>query len=330
MIILFFIIFILNILFFLNLKYLSENFKIYDIPDNKRKLHKVPIPLLGGILIYLNLILIFLFNYFNDYNFYFFKSNIEQIVFIIALSFFFIIGLVDDKNNLSSNVKLFLITLIIFVTLMFDKGLLIKKLTFSFYNFEINLGIFSYFFTIICFLLFMNAFNMIDGINGQAATYSIFIFLVFIFKNINIIFYSLILIPLIIFLIFNFKNKIFLGDNGTLPLGYFISYIFIDNYNEVKSFYCDEIFLIMMIPGFELLRLAIYRIIKKKHPFKADRNHIHHLILRKYSYIKTFLAIQFLLILPYISFIFSGNAIFSVIFVSVLYSVVIYRNTLIK
>lgn len=236
----------------------------------------------------------------------------------------------DDKNNLSSNVKLFLIILIIFVTLMFDEGLLIKKLIFSFYNFEINLGIFSYFFTIICFLLFMNAFNMIDGINGQAATYSIFIFLVFIFKNINIIFYSLILIPLIIFLIFNFKNKIFLGDNGTLPLGYFISYIFIDNYNEVKSFYCDEIFLIMMIPGFELLRLAIYRIIKKKHPFKADRNHIHHLILRKYSYIKTFLAIQFLLILPYISFIFSGNAIFSVIFVSVLYSVVIYRNTLIK
>lgn len=330
MIILFFIVIILNIFFFLNLKYLSENFKIYDIPDNKRKFHKVPIPLLGGILIYFNFILIFLFNYFNDYNFYFFQSNIEQIVFIIALSFFFIIGLVDDKNNLSSNVKLFLITLIIFVTLMFDEGLLIKKLTFSFYNFEINLGIFSYFFTIICFLLFMNAFNMIDGINGQAATYSIFIFLVFIFKNINIIFYSLILIPLIIFLIFNFKNKIFLGDNGTLPLGYFISYIFIDNYNEVKSFYCDEIFLIMMIPGFELLRLAIYRIIKKKHPFKADRNHIHHLILRKYSYIKTFLAIQFLLILPYISFIFSGNAIFSVIFVSVLYSLVIYRNILIK
>lgn len=330
MIILFFIVIILNTFFFLNLKYLSENFKIYDIPDNKRKFHKVPIPLLGGILIYFNFILIFLFNYFNDYNFYFFQSNIEQIVFIIALSFFFIIGLVDDKNNLSSNVKLFLIILIIFVTLMFDEGLLIKKLIFSFYNFEINLGIFSYFFTIICFLLFMNAFNMIDGINGQAATYSIFIFLVFIFKNINIIFYSLILIPLIIFLIFNFKNKIFLGDNGTLPLGYFISYIFIDNYNEVKSFYCDEIFLIMMIPGFELLRLAIYRIIKKKHPFKADRNHIHHLILRKYSYIKTFLAIQFLLILPYISFIFSGNAIFSVIFVSVLYSVVIYRNTLIK
>lgn len=89
MIILFFIVIILNTFFFLNLKYLSENFKIYDIPDNKRKFHKVPIPLLGGILIYFNFILIFLFNYFNDYNFYFFQSNIEQIVFIIALSFFF-------------------------------------------------------------------------------------------------------------------------------------------------------------------------------------------------------------------------------------------------
>ena len=62
----------------------------------------------------------------------------------------------------------------------------------------------------------------------------------------------------------------------------------------------DEIFLIMMIPGFELLRLAIHRIVKKKHPFKADRNHIHHLIIDKKGYIFTLIIIQLLFCSPYL------------------------------
>lgn len=86
----------------------------------------------------------------------------------------------------------------------------------------------------------------------------------------------------------------------------------------------------MIIPGFELLRLAIYRMIKKKHPFKADRNHIHHLLLKKNNYIKTFLFVQFLLIFPYVFYNFLKDGFLAIIFTTILYSFVIYRHVLIK
>jgi UDP-GlcNAc:undecaprenyl-phosphate GlcNAc-1-phosphate transferase len=99
---------------------------------------------------------------------------------------------------------------------------------------------------------------------------------------------------------FNLKNKIFLGDSGTLLLSFIIGYVFIRSYNSGLIYSSDEIFLIMMIPGFELLRLAIHRIVSKKHPFKGDRNHIHHLIIDKKSYIFTLIVIQLLFFSPYI------------------------------
>ena len=58
----------------------------------------------------------------------------------------------------------------------------------------------------------------------------------------------------------------FLGDSGTMLLSFILSYFFIKSANVSGILYSDEIFLIMMIPGFELLRLAITRILKKKTP----------------------------------------------------------------
>ena len=67
-----------------------------------------------------------------------------------------------------------------------------------------------------------------------------------------------------------------------LVLSFLISTLFIKNYNQLVTFTCDEIFLIMSIPGFDLLRLAITRTCKKQHPFKADNLHIHHLAIKKF------------------------------------------------
>jgi hypothetical protein len=65
------------------------------------------------------------------------------------------------------------------------------------------------------------------------------------------------------------------------------------------------------VPGYELLRLAISRILNKKHPFEADNLHLHHLILVKKKFVKTFLIIQFLLISPYILLHLSNSFLFS-------------------
>ena len=57
----------------------------------------------------------------------------------------------------------------------------------------------------------------------------------------------------------------------------------------------------MIIPGLDLLRVAVSRIILGKHPFSADNEHLHYLLLKKLGYIKTFFAIQIIVILPYLS-----------------------------
>ena len=161
---------------------------------------------------------------------------------------------------------------------------------------------------------------MLDGINGQASSYSVFILIIFVLSKIDLYF---LLIPLLFFLIFNLKGKMFLGDSGTMLVGFIISYFFIKTANSYEIFFSDEIFLIMMIPGFELLRLAVTRIIKKKHPFKPDTNHIHHYVQKKFDFKKTFFIVQIVLTLPFISYLLLDNIILSFIIGSSVYISVI-------
>ena len=72
-------------------------------------------------------------------------------------------------------------------------------------------------------------------------------------------------------------------------------------YNNNIILFADEIVLIMIIPGLDLLRVAVSRIILGKHPFSADNRHLHYLLLKKLGYIKTLFAIQIIVILPYLS-----------------------------
>ena len=133
----------------------------------------------------------------------------------------------------------------------------------------INLGKFSIYFTAFCILLFINAINMFDGINLQVILYSSLLFIAncYFFGNLYLL---LLFIPLIIVLIFlNYKNKLFLGDNGTMLLGFLISCFFIINYNNFNIKFADTIFIFMMLPGLELLRLAISRIMKKRNRIRT-------------------------------------------------------------
>lgn len=320
----FFLIFLLiNILLFQNQDKISKLYNIYDVPDQIRKKHKFKIPLTGGLFFFINFFFLIIFLYFHLIENDFFKSNVEILIFLISSAAFFLLGILDDKFFLNANLKLVLKSFIIIFTIFFDKSLILKEVTFSFSSTKLLLFSFSYFLTILCFLLFINAFNMLDGINGQAASYSIFIILIFILNKININFFSILILSMIFFLYFNFRNKMFLGNSGSLLLGYLISYFFVKSYNIQNFLFSDEVFLIMMIPGFELLRLAIFRLVKKKHPFKADRNHIHHLILNKKKFLTTFLTIQFILMLPYLSHVILSNTIISFVLSTVIYFLII-------
>jgi UDP-GlcNAc:undecaprenyl-phosphate/decaprenyl-phosphate GlcNAc-1-phosphate transferase len=271
---------------------------INDHPDNVRKLHKKDVPLFGGILIIYNLTIFLIADFFLDLNiFQEISSKREYLTFTMGVLFFFFIGIFDDKYNLSANKKLFLNFFILLFLTLLDDNLVVKQLTFSFIENPIYLNNFSHLFTILCILLFINAINMFDGINLQTGTYCIIIFTIFIFKDIYVFISAILILSLILFLFYNFSNKIFLGDSGTHILAFLISYILIKSYNFNLAFTVEEIFIILSFPGLDMFRLFVIRVLKGKNPFSPDRNHIHHLIQKKFNKFQTFLIIQACIIL---------------------------------
>ena len=321
MYLLFFI--VINFLLISNYSFLKKLYRINDFPDSNRKFHKMPTPLLGGLIIYVNFFLLFIIGLFDGtvISNFLFTNTLEYCFFFLIGSSFFLLGAIDDKYRINANLKLILMGLLVFVAIFFDNKLIIQELRFSFYSESLSLKKFSLFFSIICFLLFINSLNMLDGINGQVGTYSIVLFVILLLNLKFTLLIFVFILSITFFLYLNFKNKSFLGDSGTLFLGYIISYLFIKTYNANIIKYSEEIFLIMSITGYELLRLAIFRILKKKHPFSADRNHIHHIFIKKISFIKTFFLIQMLLLFPYLLFLFSGNFLISFVISSSCYIV---------
>jgi len=305
----------INLLLIANYSFLKKVYRINDFPDSKRKFHKKPTPLLGGLIIYINFFLFFIIGLFDSsvINNFLFAKTLDYYLFFLISSSFFLLGAIDDKYRINANLKLIFMGLLVFTAIFFDNKLIIQELRFSFYSENLSLEKFSLFFSILCFLLFINSLNMLDGINGQVGTYSILLFFILSLNLQFTLLISVFILSIIFFLYLNFKNKSFLGDGGTLFLGYVISYFFIKVYNANIINYSEEIFLIMSITGFELLRLAISRILKKKHPFSPDRNHIHHIFIKKISFIKTFILIQLLLLFPYLLFLFSKNFLISFI-----------------
>ena len=310
----------LNIIFFYNLKKLTSILNLYDYPSNKRKIHKEKTSLLGGIIFFGVILLFFLF----DKNF---NNNLKEyhyLTLIIPLILMFSVGYIDDKIGLSSLKKTFLFIIIIFFPIFFNGDFQISILKFSSVEKNIELGIFSIFFTIICIFIFINSFNMYDGINGQAGIYSFILFSYFLYKNINVNLSLSIIITLLFFLTFNLKGKVFLGDNGSIFISFLISLLVINSYNReiIKS--CEEIFILMMLPGMDMTRLFIERSFKKKNPLGADGNHFHHLLLKNYSSISVLIINSSLIFLPILALIFGFSEILIILSFLIIYFVLFF------
>jgi UDP-GlcNAc:undecaprenyl-phosphate GlcNAc-1-phosphate transferase len=312
----FIFLFIFNLLFLFFYKKISNIYNVFDIPDRKRKIHKKKIPLLGGLIILLNIILFYL----NEN----FKES-YSIIFVLGCFSFFILGLIDDKKNLNANVKLLLQSLFLLFYFFYNQDLIISNFYISSLKKDLLLNSFSIIFSIFCFLLFINSINMFDGINLQVGFYSLFVFVLLFFKIDNQ-FITPIIVALIFFLILNFNNNSFLGNSGSYLLGFVISYFFSISGN---IFSAEQIFLVMLIPGLDMLRVAVFRITNKKHPFSPDKSHIHYLMLSKFKFYQTFIIIQSLIILPVIMDDFFKNefTIFFIITSIVIYSSAIYFLT---
>lgn len=271
---------LLNIIILFNFSKIAKFLNINDIPNESRKIHSHPVPTIGGVIILLNLILILILSLYQKEILLIFEGERSLSSLLIVGTLITCFGAYDDKFGISPTNKLLILGLLIYLALLLDNTLIINYLNFGNYYY-FNIERFGIFFTIVCFIIFLNAFNMFDGINGQSGCYSLVILTFLYLKNPNI-FIILISISIIFFLYLNFKNKIFLGDNGSYLISFLLSCLIIKNYNlTLINFTVEEILLLMIYPGIDLLRLFISRLSKGKHPFFPDSNHIHHIIYNK-------------------------------------------------
>jgi UDP-GlcNAc:undecaprenyl-phosphate GlcNAc-1-phosphate transferase len=273
------VIFIFTIFLVLKFKiFFTKKFKLIDIP-NDRKLHKYPTPILGGIISFFFLIEFFIIHYLINGQFY----NLMYLYLPITI---FFIGIYDDLYDLEANSKLFLITLVFFVLLVIFPEFKLLKLNFTTFDVSIETGYLALIFTVLCLLLFLNASYMIDGINWLFLGVNIIFFLYLLLSyNFNNTFVLSLLIILSLLFYCNYRNLFFMGDSGVFLISSILGISLIETYHsEVTSLKSvEEIFILLMIPGLDMFRLFLERIINKKNPFKPDRNHFHHLLGKKFN-----------------------------------------------
>lgn len=289
---------ILNIIFCLSYNLIAKKINIFDHPDRQLKIHKKKTPLLGGIFIISNILIIIFFDQFIDEIFNFEKKR-EIFSFSIFTIFFFLIGLYDDKFKISFSIRIILGVLLTLMVLLINQNLRIEYLQFSFYEHEILLRNFTIFLSLFSILSFVHATNMFDGINSQLLTFYI-ILNTFLFYNSNFNEIYLFLYPTIITLfILNFNGRIFLGDSGSYSLGALYSFFLIYEYTTFQNIvFADIILILVLIPGVELVRLSIYRLLKGRNIFSGDLEHLHHLLINKFGQLKTNFIVSLMIIIP--------------------------------
>lgn len=319
---------IINFIIIYFFSFLSRKINIFDYPNDDRKKHTEVTPAIGGFIIIFNILLYFFISWhfksipiFPTHGY----SINNQLSFYIPLFSFFILGAFDDKREINSKIKLLLQVIIIFITLILNQDLLIKNLFTQFLNLHIDSSIISFFFTFVCFIIFINAFNMFDGINFQIVLYSFFL-LIIIFYKIGINLGDVVLlISFITFLYLNSRGKCFMGDGGTLPISFLISYILVYHYNLNYILKADEILLMLIIPVLDLIRLFISRISDKKSFYCPDRNHIHHLLFDKFSLFFSLVILSLIVILPLLFYYIGINSLLCILISIIMYSITIYK-----
>ena len=253
----------------------SYQVNLVDLPS-KRKIHLKATAYTGGIII--SLIYLFSLKIFN--------LNIKEINMIISVSFLIsIVGLIDDKYHLNAGGKLSLQIISVLYLIAFENLYLIHIGDYNY--FKLELGTFSIPFTLLCVLYLINSFNYFDGIDGTLSfTFtSVILILFFLIPDKNIRIYLIIfLIPVVIFLLFNFSflklPKLFLGDSGSLLLGFIISFLLIFTSNE-NIIHPILLAWSVVIFVYEFLSINIIRLTNKKGLFQPGRDHLHYILFKK-------------------------------------------------
>ena len=274
---------------------ISKNKNLMDVPG-ERSSHEYKIPNLGAIAWFYTIGIcapIFAYELFVQYRFLF-------PVLVVLLY----IGVMDDILAMKAYKKL-TGQIVIATMMVVGSDVRIRSLFGLFGIYELEYFI-SVLFSIFSFIILINAFNLIDGIDGLAGIFAVISFSIFGFSyyrlgeyNYPMVILCVVIIgSLLGFLYYNLSNdwrkKIFMGDTGSMIIGFilvFTAFYFVDLFisdGDVEPIGKPKYHLgtapiiaaaILIIPIIDTMSVIIVRLLNKKSPLKADRNHIHHKVL---------------------------------------------------
>lgn len=261
---------------------------LYDEPNEDRKVTKKIVPTLGGMAIFLGFIISVVLSSFR-------MEFIELRYIVVALVIMLFVGLKDDILYISPRSKLIGQIFVAFILVVF------ADLRFTSLHGLLGIESIPYFVSVMLSMfaitVLTNSLNLIDGIDGLCSgigftASSIFALLFYINNDLEFTLIGMALsgalFSFFIYNVFGDKNKIFMGDTGSLLIGFILSILTI-RFNEIpftdhRLFEIKEMIgislAIMIVPIIDTLRVFSIRIMKGKSPFSADDSHTHHQLLK--------------------------------------------------
>jgi len=276
--------------------YIARKKKLLDFP-NSRKRHRNPIPRLAGVTFMPVIIFSTMLSLFARYKLDLWNETLiegtlpELLLFLSGLILIYLVGAKDDLVGVNYKKKF----LVQFLTSLFivGSGIYINNLygLFGIYEIPDFIGIIL---SILLVVFATNSINLIDGADGLASSLGMIALLIYgiMFINYGLYTYATIafvaigtLIPFFYYNFFHPSRKIFMGDTGSLTLGYILSFMMLRLVKSpvpvetVPSGLLLLVLAIMYIPLFDAFRVIFVRLIIGRNPFSPDRNHIHHKLI---------------------------------------------------
>jgi len=308
------------------IEYFSKH-KIMDFPGGRR-INKYAVPRMGGIVIYLIAALSILG----------FCANLDELrFFIIGSILLLLVGIIDDITEVSYEKKFVIQFIAAFLLLFFLSN---TYTTINFFGLNIP-SPFDKALLIIFIVGVINSINLYDGLDGLVTSFSLLVSFVTFYigwqlNNQFLMILSASLIgSLLGFLKYNtFPARIFLGDTGSLTLGFFlITTVLLSSTNPVtKNIDLTFSVILLAVPVVDTLRVMAVRIMNLKNPFLPDLTHIHHIILGSEMNNKWTLSILQLFSVMFIGialYYYASSDIYSIVLFAVLSIILLYIKRII-
>ena len=280
---------------------ISHKKRLYDVPD-ARKVHTMPVPRLGGLsffpVILMSMFLVIGFRlYFWDVNVSGLSFNMlyEYLFLFVGMTLLYLVGVCDDLVGVGYRYKFAVQIAAAFLLVLSGNWFDSFGGLFGIYSVPVWVGVP---FTVFIVVYITNAINLIDGIDGLASglcCIALSVLSVIFFLRGQYVYALLaictlgVLMPFWCYNVFGNANrghKLFMGDAGSLTLGYVISFLIIhlcvsnQVSPELPNPYMVIAFSTVLVPLLDVIRVVLHRLRNHRNPFLPDKNHFHHKLLR--------------------------------------------------